>query len=104
MEEIAGILDWSCAHENAFGVATTLYERHPVTNENAGNPIADCFAVVARENSAILALADGVNWGEKACVAARSAIHGCVEYLNKALFSPSVAASHASNTKVFEIH
>jgi hypothetical protein len=30
-----------------------------------GNPIADSFGVVARYNSALLALADGVNWGEK---------------------------------------
>ncbi|GLH15894.1 PP2C-like domain-containing protein CG9801, partial [Gryllus bimaculatus] len=99
-EEIAGVCDWFCPHKDAFGAATTLYERHPITNENAGNPIADCFAVVARENSAILALADGVNWGEKACVAARSAIHGCVEYLNKALFTPGVT-SVSSTTDVF---
>ncbi|XP_066996782.2 PP2C-like domain-containing protein CG9801 [Anabrus simplex] len=97
-EEIAGIPDWYCPHTDAYGAATTLYEKHPITNENAGNPIADCFAVVAREDSAILALADGVNWGEKACVAARSAIHGCVEYLNKALFSPAVSASAITNT------
>nr|CAD7400367.1 unnamed protein product [Timema cristinae] len=71
--EIAGVSDWSHTHQRAYGAATTLYERHPLTQENAGNPIADCFAVVARRNSAILAIADGVNWGEKACVAARSA-------------------------------
>ena len=39
-----------------------------------------------RENSAILALADGVNWGEKSCLAARCAIHGCINYLNKVLY------------------
>lgn len=97
-EEIAGVLNWFHPHPDAFGVATTLYEKHPITQENAGDPIADCFAIVARENSAILALADGVNWGEKACVAARSAIHGCVEYLNKAFFTPGVSASKVTNT------
>ncbi|XP_049953674.1 PP2C-like domain-containing protein CG9801 [Schistocerca serialis cubense] len=97
-EEIAGILNWFHPHPDAFGVATTLYEKHPITQENAGDPIADCFAIVARENSAVLALADGVNWGEKACVAARSAIHGCVEYLNKAFFTPGVSASKVTNT------
>lgn len=34
----------------------------------------------------LLALADGVNWGEKACLAARAAIRGAVEYLDTALF------------------
>lgn len=51
-----------------------------------GNPIADAFAIVMRENSALLVLADGVNWGEKSCLAARCAIHGCVNYLNKVLY------------------
>jgi hypothetical protein len=94
--EIAGVLDWSRPHPRAYGAATTLYERHPQTNEHAGNPIADCFAIVARTNSAILTLADGVNWGEKACIAARSAVHGCVDYLNKAVFT----SSNISNTTV----
>lgn len=53
----------------------------------SGNPIADAFGVVAREDSAILALADGVNWGEKASIAARCAIHGCLHHLNTALYS-----------------
>ncbi|KAG7167580.1 PP2C-like domain-containing protein, partial [Homarus americanus] len=65
-EEIAGLLNWNRPHKRAYGLSTTLYERHPVTSERAGNPIADAFGVVAREDSAILALADGVNWGEKA--------------------------------------
>ncbi|GBM72958.1 PP2C-like domain-containing protein CG9801 [Araneus ventricosus] len=70
----------------AYGIATTLYECHPVTKENAGNPIADAYAIVMRENSSLLVLADGVNWGEKSCLAARCAIHGCVNYLNKVLY------------------
>lgn len=85
-EEIAGIKDWSQSTEDAFGISTTLYESHPTTKAKAGEPIADSFGIVVRENSAILALADGVNWGEKASVAARSAIHGCIDYLNKALY------------------
>ncbi|GIY35836.1 PP2C-like domain-containing protein CG9801 [Caerostris extrusa] len=40
----------SISDSNAYGIATTLYECHPVTKENAGNPIADAFAVVMREN------------------------------------------------------
>ncbi|XP_063229906.1 PP2C-like domain-containing protein CG9801 [Bacillus rossius redtenbacheri] len=97
-EEIAGVSNWGRPHARAYGAATTLYERNPLTGENAGDPIADCFAVVARENSAVLALADGVNWGEKACLAARSAVHGCVDYLNKALFGTSGSGPVITNT------
>ncbi|XP_054714958.1 PP2C-like domain-containing protein CG9801 [Uloborus diversus] len=84
--EIAGITDWFSPCESSFGIATTLYECHPVTKENAGNPIADAFGIVMRENSALLVLADGVNWGEKSCLAARCATHGCINYLNKVLY------------------
>ncbi|XP_015791644.1 PP2C-like domain-containing protein CG9801 [Tetranychus urticae] len=86
LDEIAGVDNWKCPTENAFGLATSLYESHPTTSERAGEPIADSFGICVRENSAILALADGVNWGEGACIAARSAIHGAIEYLNKALY------------------
>lgn len=45
------------------------------------------FAIVTRPNNAILCLADGVNWGERAALAARSAVHGAMDYLNRALFT-----------------
>lgn len=34
--EVAGIKDWYAPCESAYGIATTLYECHPVTKENAG--------------------------------------------------------------------
>jgi len=101
--EVAGVKDWFRPHPRAYGAACSLYERHPVTRQNAGDPIADSFAVVARENSAILVLADGVNWGEKAKLASRSAVHGCVEYLNKVLYIDSFrspARARPKNTSV----
>ncbi|XP_034255002.1 PP2C-like domain-containing protein CG9801 [Thrips palmi] len=101
VEEVAGVRDWTQPHRGAYGAATTLYELHPLSGINAGNPIADCFAVVARKDSAVLALADGVNWGQKACVAARSAVHGCVEYLNKAVFSNATPSKPTNTTEVF---
>jgi hypothetical protein len=53
--------DWAHFDEQrAFGISTSLYEKHPVTGQSAGNPIADVFGIIARENNAILALADGV--------------------------------------------
>lgn len=63
--KIAGVTDWCNPHENAYGIATTLYEKNPTNNINNGEPIADCFGIVARPSSAILALADGVNWGKR---------------------------------------
>ena len=65
-----------------------------------GDPIADSFAVSVRENSAIIALADGVNWGEKASLASRCAIYGCIDYLNKVLYSPVTESNRIRNTLV----
>ena len=39
--EIAGVVDWHRPGGMACGAATSLYERHPVTGETAGNPLAD---------------------------------------------------------------
>jgi hypothetical protein len=59
-------LDWANWDEQrAFGMSTSLYEKHPVTGLSAGHPIADVFGIIARENNAIFALADGVKWAHK---------------------------------------
>uniref|UniRef100_A0A6A7G5C4 PP2C-like domain-containing protein CG9801 n=1 Tax=Hirondellea gigas TaxID=1518452 RepID=A0A6A7G5C4_9CRUS len=100
-EEVAGVLNWNRPSDRAFGLSTTLYERHPISKERAGNPIADSFGVVARYNSALLALADGVNWGEKACLAARCAVHGCLSHLNTVLFSPTLPTPPRNTTDLF---
>lgn len=97
---MAGVSNWNKAHNGAYGASITLYEMHPLTKVNAGDPIADCFGIVARKNSAILALADGVNWGQKACIAARAAVHGCVDYLNKSVFSLTVQESLSTTVSV----
>lgn len=39
--EIAGVINWNRPSGVAFGAATSLYERHPVSGETAGNPLAD---------------------------------------------------------------
>lgn len=100
---------WNRKTDYVFGVSDSLYDVNQVTKCKNGNPIADCFGVIARTDSCILALADGVNWGnnlnisyynnifdykslimyflgEKACIAAKSAVHGCLHYLNKTVF------------------
>lgn len=78
---------WSKKHHRAHGIGTSLYDCDPVTNITNGDPVADVYAVVAAENSCILALADGVNWGEKSRLAARCAIAGCLQYLSSHLYT-----------------
>ena len=95
-KDVAGVNDWGTGTARAYGCSTTLYEKHPLTGIPAGEPIADCFAIVSRRDSAILCLADGVNWGVKASLAARAAIHGCVDYLNQAVFSWPVSSTTVS--------
>ena len=78
---------WTKRHPRAYGIGTSLYDCDPVTNCTSGDPVADVYAVVAGENSCILALADGVNWGEKSRLAARCAVAGCLQYLSSHLYT-----------------
>lgn len=55
--------------------------------------MADAFGLCARENSAVLIVADGVNWGEKSKLAARCATFGCMDYVNQRLLKTENAAS-----------
>jgi len=50
-----------------------------------GDPIADSFALCARDNNAVLIVADGVNWGEKSRLASRCAVYGSMQYINQQL-------------------
>ncbi|XP_028413063.1 PP2C-like domain-containing protein CG9801 isoform X2 [Dendronephthya gigantea] len=86
---IAGVQDWRKRHHKAFGLSQSLYDTDPETNKPVGEPNADAFAVVARENNAFLAVADGCGWGVKSFLAARTAVKGCIEYLSKQLHKAS---------------
>ncbi|XP_032230072.2 PP2C-like domain-containing protein CG9801 isoform X2 [Nematostella vectensis] len=81
--------EWRKRHDRACGIGISLYELDPLTNLCAGEPVADVFAVVARPNNCIISLADGVSWGTKSRLAARSAVAGSVQYLNQYLFTAS---------------
>lgn len=116
--------EWNRKSDYFYGISDSLYDRNQVTRLKNGDPIADCFGIIAREDSAILAVADGVNWGknkiyknisissfyivffeihthyrffiiknilsgEKASIAAKSAVHGSLHYLNKTIFNDS---------------
>lgn len=87
---IADVMRWNApCSDQGHGIAISLYEKNPITNEHAGSPIADCFGMIARRNSCVMAMADGVNWGEKARLASCSAVQASMEYLSRALMSPS---------------
>ena len=99
---IAGVRYWNRPNSAAYGLADTLYELHPHTKVAAGSPIADTFALVARKNSCIMVLGDGVNWGARAALASRAAVHGAMDYLNQALFAVSRTRT-LSTQDVFQI-
>lgn len=43
----------------------------------------------------------GVNWGENAKIAATAAIHGCVEYIDTAIFGQGPSGTATSTREVF---
>ena len=51
------------------------------SSSSPGDPIADVFAIRTTSNSCIMALADGVGWGQGARTAARCAVKGSMEYM-----------------------
>ncbi|XP_058830543.1 PP2C-like domain-containing protein CG9801 isoform X2 [Topomyia yanbarensis] len=94
-DPIANVKNWNSANENVYGISISLYEKNILSGENIGNPVADCFGIVARNNCCIMALADGVNWGDGARLAAQCAVQGSIDYLNSAIFG----IHHTSSTK-----
>lgn len=104
VDVIAGSSSWGdCVPQFAYGISESLYERHPITGAQAGEPIADCYALSVRSNSAIIAIADGVNWGTGSALAATCAIRGAMEYLNKAIYHGINGTSGVTNTKEIAI-
>ncbi|XP_064644088.1 PP2C-like domain-containing protein CG9801 isoform X2 [Lineus longissimus] len=83
---VLGAKAWNVKSRKAYGIATSLYDQHPVNGKISGDPIADSFAICARKNNAILVIADGVNWGEKSKIAARCAIYGCMKFMHEKMF------------------
>lgn len=92
-DPIANIKNWNRSDDHAYGISVSLYEKNIITRENTGNPVADCFGIVARQDTCIMALADGVNWGDGAQLAARCAVQGAMEYLNSAIYGIHYAVS-----------
>lgn len=77
----------------------------PAPSGPSGEPIADSFGVLAGTNCACLAIADGVNWGQKARLASRCAIHAVMTYVHKRIFSRSSKSGEKAvrNTRVSSV-
>ena len=97
--------------------ANTPFVMNALTDKNSmlsivlpeGDPIADSFGLCARENSAVMIVADGVNWGEKSRLAARCATYGCMKFINEQLFGPAsnnrcLQTTHVRNPPLFSVH
>ncbi len=81
-----GITKWNLCHHRAYGIACSLYENNLIANYTVGDPIADTYAIMARKNSCIQVLGDGVNWGPRSRLASRCAVRACMNYINRKLF------------------
>ncbi|XP_017073524.2 PP2C-like domain-containing protein CG9801 [Drosophila eugracilis] len=98
---VAGVENWRMECDFAYGISVSLYETNMLTKEPMGNPIADCYGMVVRGDSAAMAMADGVNWGDGARLAARSAVHGCLDYLDRAVFGQALECRATTTQEVF---
>ena len=85
---VCGIENWFSPNRAIGGLSVSLYDRKSSKDqERSGDPIADVFAAVDRNNHGVLAIADGCNWGDKSRLAAKCAVQGCMAYLNSKLYS-----------------
>ncbi|EDW68191.1 PP2C-like domain-containing protein CG9801 [Drosophila virilis] len=98
---VAGVENWQMDCDFAYGISVSLYENNMLTKEPMGNPIADCYGCVVRGDAAAMAMADGVNWGDGARLAARSAVHGCLDYLDRAVFGQAHECRATTTQELF---
>ena len=88
-------LRWDNETQELAGLSVSLYDVNPITGQHNGDPIADCFGAIQYEDGAILACADGCNWGVKPKMAARCAVYASLRSLHAALGKHPVADSNA---------
>lgn len=100
-ENVAGVVCWNRPQAMADGDSVTLYDLKEGSTSHHGDPIADVFAILARPNSCILAVADGCGWGPKPRLAARCAVRGSIEHLNSKLFQ--MTSEHSEQISTHDI-
>ncbi|XP_022097238.1 PP2C-like domain-containing protein CG9801 [Acanthaster planci] len=94
---------WRLRNERAYGMSVSLYEyRNSDKKECTGDPIADVFAIHATRNSCVMAVADGVGWGQGARRAAQCAVKGSMEYLLRTLYSKDYTTEPFTTADVFK--
>lgn len=81
-------------HHRAYGISTSLYETNPNTKQSVGEPIADTYAIIARQNNSILLMADGVNWGVRSRRASRCAVRAALNHINHNLLTARPRDTH----------
>ena len=114
---------FTCLMENykaySYGISLSLYEKAPRSSPRSsrssgsidgscssrkpplvGDPCADVYGVIARKNSAILALADGVSWGSKPKLAAMCAVYASLQHLNANI--NSITSTHIAFSLLWE--
>lgn len=87
---------WNSPREYAYGISLSLYEEDrrkarairtqglsSASTYIMGEPVADVFGIVVRENCCVMATADGVNWGKKSRLAARCATYAVMEHFSQ---------------------
>lgn len=70
--------EWIKRYLRVYGIGILLYDCDSVINFINGDFVVDVYVVVVGENSCILVLVDGVNWGEKLRFVVRCVIVGCL--------------------------
>lgn len=94
---VAGCSNWNAPREFAYGISLSLYEEDRRGSHTAaggqvplvrtpysimGDPIADVFGIIARENCCVMVMADGVNWGKNSRLAARCATRAVMDHVS----------------------
>lgn len=75
----------------SFAVSESLYEfLSPKADCRAGDPVADSYCVLRTESFVLMSIADGVNWGEGAAAASRSAVAASISHLYHSLCTLSL--------------
>ena len=103
---VAGISEWNTPCEYVYGISLSLYEDSHTTqlvdgtphisHGVIGDPVADVYGAVVRNNSAVLAIADGVSWGKKPRLAARCAVRTALDYTSVAIDNINKASTSAT--------
>ncbi|PNH08120.1 hypothetical protein TSOC_005348 [Tetrabaena socialis] len=88
---------WDNPVDWAYGISVSMYDLGPTGRRN-GEPVADCFGILAYPEGAILAVADGVNWGEPPRRAARCAVLGTLQHMHNSLRQHQGDSGLDSNT------